>query len=71
MFLLLQLHFIQLFVEIAIVLCYINVGTEQWAVCDASKYNTKFIKVVNNENLDRDILPTVITVYTICLLYQI
>jgi len=28
-----------------------NVGTEQWAVCDASNSNTNFAKDVNNETL--------------------
>jgi len=36
---------------------YKKVGTEHWAVCDASKSNTNFTKDVNNKNLTLNAEP--------------
>jgi hypothetical protein len=51
MFLFLQLHFIELIVEMLILFGLQKVTTEHLAVCDASNSNTNFTKDVNNENL--------------------
>jgi len=37
--------------EISILFGLQNIGTEHWAVCDASNSNTNFTKDFNNENL--------------------
>jgi hypothetical protein len=50
-FLLSQLHFIELTVEISILLRLQKIGTEHWAVCDDSNSIKNFTKNVNNEIL--------------------
>jgi hypothetical protein len=51
MFLLSQLHFIELTVEISILLRLQKIGTEHWAVSDVSNSKKNFTKNVNNEIL--------------------
>jgi len=51
MFVFSQLHFMEITLKISILLCYKNVGTDHWAVSDASASNTNCTKDVNNANL--------------------
>jgi hypothetical protein len=51
MFLLSQLRFVEPTVENLVFFRVQKIGTEHWAVCDASNSNAKFTKGINNETL--------------------